>query len=418
MFMKYLFFLLLLAGLGYGRAEASVLPVLEGCDYRLETQNTPDGIPFFAIRDEGNSGNGGTVVFAANTSGWTYTWTYDGMEHQEGDYGQDSSSFRFQPLGEGVYTITAEKPGYASLESGEFRLFYVNVPSFKISLHDIYNCEEIKLTIDDFQPAAFVSGGVPFYGTQDVEYLLSGKETPWQFTSYQPATWEIPVAVNEENKRLSVTVTDKFGFEWHSQEAEYVSVIPLARFSADPQEGEAPLEVAFNNQSVNAGMYEWYLYKDSLQMPQMAATMEDSLITGYVLQEADPVYTYEHPGSYNVILKAINLNGNKCVSIASIEKYILVDTSLVDVPNVFTPNGDGINDVFRVKAQSLEYFHGVILNRWGRKVFEWHDPSQGWDGKIHGKYANPGTYYYVITARGREIRTKKYVKKGPILLVR
>ena len=54
-----------------------------------------------------------------------------------------------------------------------------------------------------------------------------------------------------------------------------------------------------------------------------------------------------------------------------------------------------------------------------RKVYEWHDPEGGWDGRINGKYATPGTYYYIVTARGREkSNPPKYVKKGALLLVR
>lgn len=70
-------------------------------------------------------------------------------------------------------------------------------------------------------------------------------------------------------------------------------------------------------------------------------------------------------------------------------QYVNVVESLLDVPNVFTPNGDGKNDIFKVKALSLESFQGVILNRWGRKIYEWNDPSEGWDGRIGGKYASP-----------------------------
>ena len=99
--------------------------------------------------------------------------------------------------------------------------------------------------------------------------------------------------------------------------------------------------------------------------------------------------------------------------------YVNVVESLVDVPNVFTPNGDGKNDVFMVQALSVENFHGVILNRWGRKVYEWSDSQGGWDGRINGKYATPGTYYYIITAKGRERNDPpEYVKKGALMLIR
>ena len=187
----------------------------------------------------------------------------------------------------------------------------------------------------------------------------------------------------------------------------------------NPDKGEAPLKVDFMNESVNAQQYEWFLYKDSTRMPQNLSVVEDSLLDEAIRREKAFQYIYQHPGSYNVKLIAYNTVGsNQCSDTMSLEKYITVDSSLVDVPNVFTPNGDGKNDIFKVKAASLKSFHAIIINRWGRKVYEWSDPAGGWDGRINGKYANPGTYYYIITARGREIEAKTYVKKGPLLLVR
>ena len=119
-----------------------------------------------------------------------------------------------------------------------------------------------------------------------------------------------------------------------------------------------------------------------------------------------------------MLLIAVNEQGNKCQDTTKAH-YVNVIESMVDVPNVFTPNGDGKNDVFMARALSVEDFHGVVLNRWGRKIYEWSDPGGGWDGKINGKYANPGTYYYIITARGREKNNPpRYVKKGAFMLIR
>jgi len=88
----------------------------------------------------------------------------------------------------------------------------------------------------------------------------------------------------------------------------------------------------------------------------------------------------------------------------------------LEVPNVFTPNGDGINDEFRVAYQSLTKFEAWIYNRWGRLVYHWNDPQKGWDGNIGGKKAAEGAYFYVIKAVGSD--GIKYLKKGDINLLR
>ena len=75
---------------------------------------------------------------------------------------------------------------------------------------------------------------------------------------------------------------------------------------------------------------------------------------------------------------------------------------MLEVPNVFTPNGDGANDEFRVVYRSLKEFHCWVYNRWGHLVYEWSDPAKGWDGTINGKPAAASAYYYVIRALGTD----------------
>ena len=57
-------------------------------------------------------------------------------------------------------------------------------------------------------------------------------------------------------------------------------------------------------------------------------------------------------------------------------------TSVLLMPNAFSPNGDGINDIYKPKEgyQNIKEFHAYIYNRWGQKLFEWSDPATGWDG--------------------------------------
>lgn len=150
----------------------------------------------------------------------------------------------------------------------------------------------------------------------------------------------------------------------------------------------------------------------------LATTLTDSLLNEQIRTSPEFTYTYENTGRYKVRLIAINSLGKHCTDTTA-PLYVNVVESLVDVPNVFTPNGDGKNDIFKVQALSVDEFRAVILNRWGRKLHEWTDPREGWDGRINGKLANPGTYFYIVTARGREkINPPEYVKKGALMLIR
>jgi len=95
---------------------------------------------------------------------------------------------------------------------------------------------------------------------------------------------------------------------------------------------------------------------------------------------------------------------------------VTVSTSSIEAPNVFTPNGDGHNDEFRVAYKSIIQFDAWVYNRWGRLVYKWSDPMKGWDGNIGGKKAAAGAYFYVIKAVGAD--GKKYKLKGDINLLR
>jgi gliding motility-associated-like protein len=110
-----------------------------------------------------------------------------------------------------------------------------------------------------------------------------------------------------------------------------------------------------------------------------------------------------------------------CRDTAFLETCIPIDNaSEIEVPNIFSPNGDGINDFFQVKAQTLRTFSGIIVNRWGRTVFEWEnwqDYEAGWDGKLSGgTEASPGVYYFVINAVGMD--DQEYEIQGPLHLMR
>lgn len=82
--------------------------------------------------------------------------------------------------------------------------------------------------------------------------------------------------------------------------------------------------------------------------------------------------------------------------------------SHIEIPNGFSPNGDGKNDELRVKSsvtQGIVEFHAIIFNRWGQKIYEWNDINDGWDGNINGTPAKQGTYFVLVKAKGSDGQT-------------
>jgi gliding motility-associated-like protein len=87
----------------------------------------------------------------------------------------------------------------------------------------------------------------------------------------------------------------------------------------------------------------------------------------------------------------------------------------ITIPNAFTPNGDGNNDLFEIKLpEDYELRSLRIYDRWGNRVF--HSQGQPWDGTINGEPAQVGAYVYVV--RYRDDRGEMKEKKGQVLVVR
>jgi gliding motility-associated-like protein len=101
----------------------------------------------------------------------------------------------------------------------------------------------------------------------------------------------------------------------------------------------------------------------------------------------------------------------------AVSKITIIEERPIQMPNAFSPNGDGHNDVFRIPPGSqikLEEFD--IFNRWGQRVFETRDIGKGWNGMINGSTADTGTYVYMIV--GSSIEGKKIILKGTVILFR
>lgn len=147
--------------------------------------------------------------------------------------------------------------------------------------------------------------------------------------------------------------------------------------SASPEEGTAPLNVTFGNQSVGTGVnYYWDFDNNSTST------------------DPNPSTTYNESGTYTIVVTATDTNN--CVDSTYLTIVVRDDYSL-SIPNVFTPNGDGSNDIFKVSGTNIIEFNGVILNRWGQILYEWDFIDSGWDGRMtSGIDASDGTYFYII----------------------
>ena len=169
---------------------------------------------------------------------------------------------------------------------------------------------------------------------------------------------------------------------------------PKANFSVDTNSGGPPLLVNFTNNSQDATAYAW--------------SFDDGT--------NDTVFNTKHSftalGVYNVQL--IASYNSQCPDTATSKIIVYKFT----VPNIFTPNGDNINDLFIVNSTGIKSLDVEIYNRWGSRMAEWHTVGGGWDG--HNAATNgecpAGVYYYLIKAS--DIDGGHYTERGTITLIR
>lgn len=125
---------------------------------------------------------------------------------------------------------------------------------------------------------------------------------------------------------------------------------------------------------------------------------------------AGPLASPQAPVTYQVV----GLNEFGCMDTASVKIDIL---GHIYIPNAFSPNSDGLNDVFKIENfgyQAIMEFK--IYNRWGQCVFQTMDGLKGWDGTQNGSPVEAGNYFYQIRLQQRQDPVVEY--KGALMLLR
>ena len=107
----------------------------------------------------------------------------------------------------------------------------------------------------------------------------------------------------------------------------------------------------------------------------------------------------------------VKYSGQGLFAYCYVDNVILIETQ-INIPNVFTPNNDGVNDVFKIEGLSDD-FSLIIFNRWGERVFHTNNANmEFWNGKLNGKNCSDGVYFYILN------NDNNFEKTGFIHLIR
>ena len=419
------FLLLLLAQVSFSQSLTSgSANSTEQTAYPTFTPNDP--IYYFC----GNQGDqNGSLTASTASASVTFTWekwnsvtrSFDFLATENG-----TSSIR-NNLGDGCYRVTFTEGS----NNYQFRAWVFN--SWIEPVAQIANSDCNTFTLNGTATSAAytysdLTSGQPVALNSSLRYFWFEGTSPLgtvpNFNVSPPPS---------KNSSYKVEVTDRSGC-MKSAEVIYQSIVPKAQFSwtanqkTDAQYAypEAPAEIQFNDESENGDRdkYEWFIYKEktAIEAESSGGAEVDSIRD--VLYDTNPIYIYENSGKYKVkLVVAKESPGFVCRDTFYLADYIVVDTSLVKVAPVFTPNGDGINDQLIVKTRSLKSLDFQVFNRWGNLVHQFrrndYVPEDAelaaWDGKVRGKLVSAGVYYWVVDAQGRDGERRR--KKGFVQVI-
>ena len=187
----------------------------------------------------------------------------------------------------------------------------------------------------------------------------------------------------------------------HLNNAIHVADFPHASFTFTPDEAQNGQTVTFFNLSEGDDItnYQW-LFGD-----------------GSTSYESDPSHAYHVINSENMLVRLTVTNGDGCADDTTMIVPV-VDNFALWVPNSFTPNNDGNNEIFLPIVNDVAYYQFEIYNRTGELFFMTNSTEQGWDGTVNGKPVQTGVYVWRITYAKYADPTYYYVKDGQLILIR
>lgn len=233
-------------------------------------------------------------------------------------------------------------------------------------------------------------------------FSVGGVDYAWDFGNGQTATSYGPHNVTYYTpgpKTISLVISENSPLCNRRKDTTFsinVRPLPTAGFVASPQPPTENTIINFRNTSIGANELLW--------------DFGDGAVGA---SRSDTVHLYKSTGTWDVFLYATSIFGCKDTANAKVNSLIL---PLWDIPNAFTPNGDGKNDIFYVNAYGVDLMDFRIFNRFGQVIFESANPAFGWDGTYKGVPQPMDAYAYTLLIKfsdGKQVKSS-----GNITLIR
>jgi len=219
------------------------------------------------------------------------------------------------------------------------------------------------------------------------QYLIIGRFIPREQVSY----YELPHEVDRV-KRCSYVMIDDVAV-WEEGAQVYTANAGSNKYIC--QAGQERSPVVLGSHNLEQYLYWWYDAAGNLIDTTTQISVMPDTSTWYRLVVKD--FKYKQSSD-------------------TVWVYVTDCNSPLFIPNIFSPNGDGQNDVLYVRGQGISQLHFVVYNRWGQQVFESRDINHGWDGTFQGQKAEIGVYGYFVSGVVED--GKLVSKRGTVTLVR
>ncbi len=282
--------------------------------------------------------------------------------------------------------------------------FVVNTPgNYSVIAYNEYNCSDTSEIVSIFQnaqpnadiltgPVLICSGqvttivgdgtGLSFQWLQNGDSVLGATGQSFTVTEGGFYTFIAQNACGFDSS--SVYITQSNGL--------------FADFFVENETLYAGIPAHFRDQSVNAAQWAWQ-YGD-----------------GEFGEAQNPNYSFGDTGHYVVTMIVTDRFGCQDTAIDTVLVRSFLEDDLF-VPNIFSPNDDGIFDALQVKAEGMAIFDLQIFDRWGKKVFISNNPNKSWEGRnLDGLNCNTGVYYFVL--KGQDGVGNAIQRQGNVLLVK
>jgi gliding motility-associated-like protein len=317
---------------------------------------------------------GASVV--GNTGSLTWVWTNQTWNN--------GGPFTVQPTANTTYQVTVTNQ-CGVVVTGSVAVVVHPIPVIALQPQSSSGCDKAPLTFTDNDPN---NAGCTYSWNFGDNFTGTGNSITHNY-------------LGNGNYNVSVTLISPYGCTGTGNTTANITVYdsPTADFTSSSHE-MTELEPTFefaNECSGNTIGWQW----------DFGDNTTDNI--------PSPSHTYATTGTYNVRLIATSNGG---CSDTTLQDVIVDPEFTIYIPNAFTPNEDGKNDVFYAFGNEITEFHMMMFDRWGEMIFESNDINTGWDGKANngGDVSQQGVYVYKIELK--DFRGKSHHFTGSVTLLK